>query len=123
MPQTLPAFVQDLPPHERDFVLAPWLALDPDAVLPGRGRVADGGRRLHRQAEAIVLHRIRRGQQRTPAQRRQDGDARGVVAAVLEAGEALKGNVHGTGEGCCGTGACVSDDSTHGAHANGPRRV
>ncbi len=24
---------------ERDFVLAPWLALDPDAELPGRGRV------------------------------------------------------------------------------------
>jgi len=26
---------------ERDFVLAPWLQLDGDAVLPGRGRVAD----------------------------------------------------------------------------------
>lgn len=26
---------------ERDFVLAPWLALDPDAQLPGLGRVAD----------------------------------------------------------------------------------
>ena len=24
---------------ERDFVLAPWLALDPDAELPGQGRV------------------------------------------------------------------------------------
>ena len=24
---------------ERDFVLRPWLAVDPDAVLPGRGRV------------------------------------------------------------------------------------
>jgi len=24
---------------ERDFVLAPWLSLDPDAELPGRGRV------------------------------------------------------------------------------------
>jgi len=24
---------------ERDFVLGPWLALDPDAVLPGHGRV------------------------------------------------------------------------------------
>lgn len=27
--------------HERDFVLRPWLELDPDAVLPGSGRVAD----------------------------------------------------------------------------------
>ncbi|MER7797336.1 2-amino-4-hydroxy-6-hydroxymethyldihydropteridine diphosphokinase [Microbacterium sp. NPDC096154] len=26
---------------ERDFVLSPWLEIDPDAVLPGRGRVAD----------------------------------------------------------------------------------
>lgn len=26
--------------HERAFVLAPWLELDPAAVLPGRGRVA-----------------------------------------------------------------------------------
>ena len=27
--------------HERDFVLRPWLEVDPDAVLPGSGRVAD----------------------------------------------------------------------------------
>ncbi len=27
--------------HERDFVLGPWAALDAEAVLPGRGRVAD----------------------------------------------------------------------------------
>jgi 2-amino-4-hydroxy-6-hydroxymethyldihydropteridine diphosphokinase len=26
---------------ERAFVLVPWLAIEPDAVLPGRGRVAD----------------------------------------------------------------------------------
>ena len=26
---------------ERDFVLRPWLEIDPDAVLPGSGRVAD----------------------------------------------------------------------------------
>jgi len=25
--------------HERDFVLRPWLAVDPIAVIPGRGRV------------------------------------------------------------------------------------
>ncbi len=27
--------------HERDFVLAPWLEADPDAVLTGRGSVRD----------------------------------------------------------------------------------
>ena len=27
--------------HERAFVLVPWLALDPGAELPGRGRVVD----------------------------------------------------------------------------------
>jgi 2-amino-4-hydroxy-6-hydroxymethyldihydropteridine diphosphokinase len=27
--------------HERGFVLRPWLDLDPNAVLPGRGAVAD----------------------------------------------------------------------------------
>ncbi len=27
--------------HERAFVLQPWLDVDPDAVLPGHGRVAD----------------------------------------------------------------------------------
>lgn len=32
--------------HERDFVLAPWLALDPNAVLMGHGRVVDVLERL-----------------------------------------------------------------------------
>jgi 2-amino-4-hydroxy-6-hydroxymethyldihydropteridine diphosphokinase len=27
--------------HERAFVLVPWLDVDPDAALPGRGRVTD----------------------------------------------------------------------------------
>lgn len=31
---------------ERDFVLGPWLAVDPDAVLPGAGRVDEVLRRL-----------------------------------------------------------------------------
>lgn len=26
---------------ERSFVLVPWLSIDPEAVIPGRGRVAD----------------------------------------------------------------------------------
>lgn len=32
--------------HERDFVLAPWLDLDPDAVLMGHGRVDELLRRI-----------------------------------------------------------------------------
>lgn len=32
---------------QRDFVLEPWLAVDPDAVLPGVGRVDAALRRLH----------------------------------------------------------------------------
>lgn len=31
---------------QRDFVLEPWLAVDPDAVLPGAGRVDEALRRL-----------------------------------------------------------------------------
>ena len=27
--------------HQRAFVLAPWLEVDPAAVLPGHGKVAD----------------------------------------------------------------------------------
>ena len=27
--------------HERAFVLVPWAELDPEAILPGRGKVAD----------------------------------------------------------------------------------
>jgi 2-amino-4-hydroxy-6-hydroxymethyldihydropteridine diphosphokinase len=27
--------------QQRDFVLRPWLEVDPDAVLPGHGRIAD----------------------------------------------------------------------------------
>lgn len=27
--------------HEREFVLGPWAELDPDAEIPGRGRIAD----------------------------------------------------------------------------------
>lgn len=26
--------------HERAFVLAPWLEIDPDAVIPGRGKIS-----------------------------------------------------------------------------------
>jgi 2-amino-4-hydroxy-6-hydroxymethyldihydropteridine diphosphokinase len=32
--------------HERRFVLEPWLSIDPDAELPGRGRVDELLRRL-----------------------------------------------------------------------------
>lgn len=33
--------------HEREFVLGPWLELDPDAVLIGHGRVSDLLARVH----------------------------------------------------------------------------
>lgn len=38
--------------HERDFVLSPWLDLDPSAVLPGHGRVTD---LLERVGDSTVL--------------------------------------------------------------------
>lgn len=36
--------------HERDFVLVPWLDVDPDAEIPGRGRVDDLLRDLRGEA-------------------------------------------------------------------------
>ncbi|HEX2074728.1 MAG TPA: 2-amino-4-hydroxy-6-hydroxymethyldihydropteridine diphosphokinase [Geodermatophilus sp.] len=41
--------------HERAFVLVPWLTLDPTAVLPGRGRVADLVAALPREDVAAVV--------------------------------------------------------------------
>lgn len=44
--------------QERAFVLAPWLDIDPDAVLPGRGRVAallDQADRSGVRRSAVVL--------------------------------------------------------------------
>ena len=41
--------------HERAFVLVPWLTLDPTAVLPGRGAVADLVRALPTEdVDAVV---------------------------------------------------------------------
>ncbi|MCR2825516.1 2-amino-4-hydroxy-6-hydroxymethyldihydropteridine diphosphokinase [Microbacterium sp. zg.Y909] len=37
---------------ERDFVLRPWLTVDPDAELPGHGRVADLLSRLGERGDA-----------------------------------------------------------------------
>ena len=36
---------------ERDFVLIPWLSIDPDAEIPGSGRADDLLERLQRRAE------------------------------------------------------------------------
>ncbi len=44
---------------ERDFVLAPWLDLDSEAVIPGKGKVQDllaaTGNTVHRVADAALL--------------------------------------------------------------------
>jgi 7,8-dihydro-6-hydroxymethylpterin-pyrophosphokinase len=53
--------------HERAFVLAPWHDLDPDAQIPGRGRIADllaklGRAGLRRMPDA-KLHPPARGQE------------------------------------------------------------
>jgi 2-amino-4-hydroxy-6-hydroxymethyldihydropteridine diphosphokinase len=40
--------------HERAFVLVPWLALDPGAVLPGHGKVTDLVAALPSEAVAAV---------------------------------------------------------------------
>jgi 2-amino-4-hydroxy-6-hydroxymethyldihydropteridine diphosphokinase len=46
--------------HLRGFVLAPWHAIDPDATIPGRGRVADllaaAGPADVRRLDSVVLH-------------------------------------------------------------------
>ncbi|HEX3921183.1 MAG TPA: 2-amino-4-hydroxy-6-hydroxymethyldihydropteridine diphosphokinase [Streptosporangiaceae bacterium] len=49
--------------HERAFVLAPWHDLAPDAVIPGRGRVAD----LLAVAGTAGLRRLRDVTLRAPA--------------------------------------------------------
>jgi 2-amino-4-hydroxy-6-hydroxymethyldihydropteridine diphosphokinase len=46
--------------HLRAFVLAPWHAIDPDATIPGRGRVTDllaaAGPADVRRLDTVVLH-------------------------------------------------------------------
>ncbi len=46
--------------HERAFVLVPWLAIEPDAASPGRGKVADllatVGQAGVRRLDGTVLH-------------------------------------------------------------------
>jgi len=49
--------------HERAFVLAPWHDLDPDAMIPGRGRIAD----LLTAAGTGGLRRLRDGALRVPS--------------------------------------------------------
>ena len=41
--------------HERAFVLVPWLTLEPTAVLPGHGSVADLVRNLSAEDVAAVM--------------------------------------------------------------------
>lgn len=44
--------------HLRAFVLVPWLSIDPDAALPGRGRVRDLLRDPDLAADARALRRV-----------------------------------------------------------------
>ncbi|CAM3564893.1 2-amino-4-hydroxy-6-hydroxymethyldihydropteridine diphosphokinase [Stackebrandtia soli] len=44
--------------HLRAFVLVPWLAIQPDAALPGRGRVRDLLRDTGLAADARTLRRL-----------------------------------------------------------------
>ncbi|MGH8794604.1 MAG: 2-amino-4-hydroxy-6-hydroxymethyldihydropteridine diphosphokinase [Stackebrandtia sp.] len=44
--------------HLRAFVLVPWLSVDPDAFLPGRGRVRDLLRDAGLAADARTLRRV-----------------------------------------------------------------
>jgi 2-amino-4-hydroxy-6-hydroxymethyldihydropteridine diphosphokinase len=39
--------------HERAFVLVPWAEVDPDAVIPGVGRVGDLASRLDLEADGV----------------------------------------------------------------------
>jgi 2-amino-4-hydroxy-6-hydroxymethyldihydropteridine diphosphokinase len=49
--------------HERAFVLAPWHDLDPDATIPGHGRIAD----LLAATGTDGLRRLRDSRLRAPA--------------------------------------------------------
>ena len=49
--------------HERAFVLAPWHDMDPDAAIPGHGRIAD----LLAATGTDGLRRLRDGRLRVPA--------------------------------------------------------
>lgn len=61
--------------HKRDFVLAPWLDLDPEAVLMGHGRVAA---LLHRIGDTTVrLDRADAGHGQRHCEGRPHGDIQG----------------------------------------------
>lgn len=52
--------------HERAFVLVPWSEVDPDAVIPGRGSVAELLRQLDAAGVRTTDRRLVIGSNRTP---------------------------------------------------------
>nr|WP_232291725.1 2-amino-4-hydroxy-6-hydroxymethyldihydropteridine diphosphokinase [Frankia sp. QA3] len=69
--------------HLRAFVCVPWLDVDPEATLPGHGRVADLVARMTDAGELVGLRR-------TAGRLRGDGPA-GAAGAPTRAGETGEG--------------------------------
>lgn len=61
--------------HERDFVLSPWLDLDPHAVLPGHGRVADLLARIGDETVPLAAQAEDAAGDATAAESESGGDA------------------------------------------------
>src|SRR5690606_1438096 len=103
------------PADVRVSVLVRRRAVGGPAGVRDSDTAGGGGGPLERLAEVRELPGALDGAHRAVI---DHGDARGVIATVFKAGEALEGDVHRTGGGGLGARACISDDSTHAVHAS-----